>query len=91
MDNNFSNNKDINNREHKRPYSAFAKNDAPQKHYNVRILKYQPTKVMINGRIKDKTSLSAEERQAVQTQEDIDKARATLQQEIELKRKQQKL
>ena len=78
-----------NNREHKRPYSAFAQNDTSQKHYNVRFLKYLPTKVLINGRLRDRMSLTAEERQAVKNQEEIDKARANLQKEIELQRKQQ--
>ncbi len=85
----LNNNIENNNRGHKRPYSAFANNDTPKKHYNVRILKYQPTKVMINGRLKDRTSLFAEERQAVKTQEDIDKARAILRHELELQMKQQ--
>ena len=88
MSNNY-NNTGSNNRMHKRPYSAFANNDTSKKHYNVRILKYQPTKVLINGRIKERMSLTAEERQAVQTQEDINKAKAALQQETKLKKNKQ--
>ena len=55
-------------------YSAFDNNE-PKKHYNVRILKFQPNKVLINGRLKDRTELTAEEHRAVQTQEEVDKQR----------------
>ena len=61
------------------------KNNLPM-HYNVRILKYQPEKVMINGKLKDRTSLSQRERQAVKTQEEVDKAREKLRQENMMKR-----
>jgi phosphoribosylaminoimidazole carboxylase (NCAIR synthetase) len=64
----------------------FINNNVPM-HYNVRILKYMPGKVLINGKIKDRISLSARERQAVKTQEEVDQARAKLRLENILKRK----
>ena len=74
-------------RKQRRAYSVFNNNDDTKKHYNVRILKYQPTKVLINGRLKDRMSLSAEEREAVRTQEEINKLRAELKQQNELRQK----
>ena len=61
-------------------YTVFKKqdNNEPKRHYNVRILSLQPTKVLINGRIRDRASLTPEEHRAVQTQEEIEKAREEL-------------
>ena len=57
----------------------------PIMHYNVRILKLQPEKVVINGVIKDRASLSARERQAVKAQEEINTARAQLRLQNDMK------
>jgi len=61
------------NKEITMAYSVFNNDSNPKQHYNVRILKLQPDKVLINGRIRDRKELSAEEYRAVKTQEDIDK------------------
>ena len=73
-DSNYNNGE---NRSINRAYSVFRKEESPM-HYNIRILKLQPTKVMINGRIKDRTSLSANERDAVKAHEDIEIAKEKL-------------
>ena len=59
-------------------YSVFNKDNLPKRHYNVRILKFQPQKVLINGRLKDRTELTAEEHRAVQAQEEIESKRNEL-------------
>ena len=88
MQNNFKDNKSIETKRYTgQVYSAFRNGEVETKHYNVRILKFQPTKVMINGRIKDRTALTAEERAAVKTKEDIDKARAILRQQYDINKK----
>ena len=56
----------------KMAYSVFNKDNLPKQHYNVRILKFQSQKVLMNGRLKDRTELTAEEHRVVQAQEEIE-------------------
>ena len=58
-------------------YSKTMENKS-QRQYTVRFPICQPTKVVINGMLRDKTSLSPEERRAVKDQKEINKARAIL-------------
>ena len=74
-------------------YTVFKKNgdNEPKRHYNVRIIRLQPTKVLINGRIRDRASLTAAEHRAVRIQEEIDKAKRLLQQQNELNNRGQQI
>lgn len=59
-------------------HSVFNKDNLPKRHYNVRILKFQPQNILVNRCLKDRIKLTIEERRAVKVQEIIESKRNEL-------------